>query len=299
MTAKDKGDLEFEFDLEPPPKVPPQPSDPEDPPRPDRQWRAAPIAAAAVAAVVLGGGLWWLLGGGADDAPVAEVTQEPAAPESPAPPAEPVELDEPAAVPQPVELPALADSDNFVRDLVDALLAHPNLAAWMTGNDLLRRFVVTVDNVANGRNPAQQWPVLRPTRRFQAAGEGDRQLIDSGSYQRYDLLAGVVGALDPGAAALLYETLEPLLDEAHAELGYPDTPFRRTLERAVAQLLAAPIVDEPPLVVRRATHYVYADERLESLTPAQKQFLGMGPGNVQVIQTQLRAISAEIGLAVE
>ena len=285
------GELEFE----PLPRQPQQP----DPPPPDYRRRNLLLGAVAVAVVALAVGLWLLLGGRADDAaeaPIAETTADAA---DPAPPAAPVELAEPDVVPQPVELPALADSDNFVRDLVDALLAHPNLAAWMAGSDLLRRFVVTVDNVANGRNPAQHLPELRPGRRFRAAGEGELQLIDPGSYQRYDLLAGVVSALNPSAAALLYETLEPLLDEAHAELGYPDTPFRRTLERAVAQLLAAPVVDTPPLVVRRATQYLYADERLEALTPAQKQFIGMGPDNVQAVQAQLRAISGEIGLGVE
>ena len=285
------GELEFE-------PLPQQPRQP-DPPPPDYRRRNMLLGAVAVAVVALAAGLWLLLGDRADDAGEAPVAEMAADAGEPSPPAAPVELDEPEVVPEPVELPPLADSDNFVRDLVDALLAHPNLAAWMTGSDLLRRFVVTVDNVANGRNPAQRLPALRPSRRFRATGEGELQLIDSGSYQRYDLLAGVVGSLDPSAVALLYETLEPLFDEAHAELGYPDTPFRRTLERAVMQLLAAPIVDTPPLVVRRATHYLYADERLESLTPAQKQFIGMGPGNVQAVQEQLRAISGEIGLTVE
>ncbi len=291
MTDMEAGELEFE-------PLPQQPQQ-SDPPPPDYRRRNMLLGAVAVAVVALAVGLWLLLGDRADDAGEAPVAEMAADADEPSPPAAPVELDEPEVVPEPVELPPLADSDNFVRDLVDALLAHPNLAAWMTGNDLLRRFVVTVDNVANGRNPAQQLPTLRPARRFQATGAGELQLIDPGSYQRYDLLAGVVGALDPSAVALLYETLEPLFDEAHAELGYPDTPFRRTLERAFAQLLATPIVDTPPLVVRRATQYLYADERLESLTPAQKQFLGMGPGNVQVIQAQLRAISGEIGLSVE
>ena len=291
MTDMEAGELEFE-------PLPQQPRQP-DPPPPDYRRRNMLLGAVAVAVVALAAGLWLLLGDRADDAGEAQVAEMAADAGEPSPPAAPVELDEPEVVPEPVELPPLADSDNFVRDLVDALLAHPNLAAWMTGSDLLRRFVVTVDNVANGRNPAQRLPSLRPSRRFRATGEGELQLIDSGSYQRYDLLAGVVGSLDPSAVALLYETLEPLFDEAHAELGYPDTPFRRTLERAVMQLLAAPIVDTPPLVVRRATHYLYADERLESLTPAQKQFIGMGPGNVQVVQEQLRAISGEIGLTVE
>jgi hypothetical protein len=285
------GDLQFET----------PPGDPKPAPGPDKDQRRQVVllAAAAVAVVVLAAGLWMLLGGPEDDggdAPVAEMAT-PAA--EPAPPPGPVEIGEPEVVPEPVELPLLGESDTFVRDLVDALLAHPNLAAWMVGENLLRRFVVTVDNVANGRNPAQQLPALRPDRRFRTSGEGERLLIDTGSYQRYDLFASVVDALDPSAAALLYQTLEPLLDEAHAEIGYPDTPFRSTLERAVGQLLTAPVIDTPPIVVRRATQYLYADERLEALTPAQKQFLGMGPDNVQAIQAQLRAISDEIGLTVE
>ena len=293
MTAMDAGEFEFET-----PAAKPQPPDPPDPPQADRQWPVKLIAAAAVAVVVLGAGLWWLLGGTDDpgDTQVAEVAAEPAEPE---PPAAPVELAEPEVIPEPVELPALGDSDAFVRELVDALLAHPNLAAWLVGDNLIRQFVVTVDNVANGRNPAQQLAVLRPERRFRATGDGEQMLIDPASYQRYDLFARVTGALDPPGAALLYQTLEPLLDEAHRDLGYPDTPFRRTLERAVRHLLAAPVVESPPVVVRRATLHLYADERLEALTPAQKQFIGMGPDNVLVVQAQLRAIADEIGLILE
>ena len=293
MTAMDPGEFEFE--------TPAGPPKPPDPPQEDRQWPVKLIAAAAVAVVVLGAGLWWLLGDGADP-PVAEVVTDAAdtaQPAQPPAPAAPVELEEPEVIPEPVELPALGDSDAFVRELVDALLAHPNLAAWLVGDNLIRQFVVTVDNVANGRNPAQQLAVLRPERRFRATGDGEQQLIDRASYLRYDLFARVVGALDPPGAALLYLTLEPLLDEAHRELGYPDTPFRRTLERAVTHLLATPVVESPPAVVRRATLYLYADERLELLTRAQKQFIGMGPDNVLVVQAQLRAIAGEIGLPLE
>lgn len=290
MTAMEVGDLQFDD--------PSGEQQPAEPPPQDRR-RQALLAGAAAAVVALAAGLWLFLGGGSDDsgdAPPVEVAAETAEPSRPA---APIELSEPELEPEPIELPALAESDDFVRELVEALLAHPNLASWLAGNDLLRRFVVSVDNVANGRNPAQQMPTLRPDRRFRSTGDEQQALIDPASYQRYDLFARVVGALDPSAVALLYTTLEPLLDESHAELGYPDTPFRQNLERAVRHLLAAPVVDTPPVVVRRATQYLYADERLESLTPAQKQFLGMGPDNVGVVQAQLRAVSGEIGLTVE
>ena len=291
MTAMDMG--EFEFDT---PAAKPRP--PKPPLGGERQWPVKQIAAAAVAVVVIGGGLWWLLGDDAD-APLAEVVTDAADTAPPPAPAAPAELEEPEVIPEPVELPALGDSDVFVRELVGALLAHPNLTAWLVGDNLIRQFVVAVDNVANGRNPAQQLTVLRPARRFSATGEGEQQLIDPASYQRYDLFATVMGALDPSGAALLHQTIEPLMDEAHRELGYPETPFRRTLERAVRHLLAAPVVESPPVVVRRATLYVFADERLGALTPAQKQFIGMGPDNVLVVQAQLRAIAGELGLIIE
>ena len=40
-----------------------------------------------------------------------------------------------------------------------------------------------------------------------------------------------------------------------------------------------------------SVNYAYSDPRLESLTPAQKQLLRMGPANVRKIQARLRGIA--------
>jgi len=45
--------------------------------------------------------------------------------------------------------------------------------------------------------------------------------------------------------------------------------------------------------------YAYADQRLESLTPAQKQLLRTGPRNVRIIQTSLRQIALALGIPPE
>ena len=42
--------------------------------------------------------------------------------------------------------------------------------------------------------------------------------------------------------------------------------------------------------------YAYDDERLESLTRAQKQLLRMGPRNVRIIKEKLRAIALALGI---
>ena len=47
-----------------------------------------------------------------------------------------------------------------------------------------------------------------------------------------------------------------------------------------------------------AAFYEYTDERLDSLTPVQKQFLGMGPDNVRTVQAKMRAVAGAIGLRI-
>ena len=42
--------------------------------------------------------------------------------------------------------------------------------------------------------------------------------------------------------------------------------------------------------------YAFADERLEQLTPAQKQLLRMGPENVKKVQDKLREIAGHLGI---
>lgn len=259
------------------------------------------IAWLAGAAVGLAGfAAFWFYGRGADEPepaaePAAAVAAPEAAPDEPEPPPAVPAPPEPPP-PPPVELPALDESDSVVRNLAAALSAHPDLAAWLVGDRMIRRFVVAVDNVANGRNPAEHLPFMRPEGRFDVIGEPPDLRIDPRSHQRYDLHAGIVASLDTSGAAALYARLEPLMDEAYAELGYPGTPFRTALERAVVHLLAAPIVEDPP-VLPGMVFYEHTDPRLRSLTPAQQQLLGMGPENVRRVRAKMRAIAAEIGVA--
>src|SRR5262245_28158039 len=61
-----------------------------------------------------------------------------------------------------IDLPALADTDPIVRDLVGRLSSHPKVAAWLATDQLLRNFTVVLINIADGRSPAQQLRALRP-----------------------------------------------------------------------------------------------------------------------------------------
>jgi hypothetical protein len=204
----------------------------------------------------------------------------------------PVATPGPAATPL-VALPPLDQSDAFVRDLVKGLSASPPLAAWLASTALVRTFTAVVENIANGETPAPHLRLLAPKQGFLATAKRGRQVIDPRSYEGYTPFADTIASLDAAGCARAYRVLEPLFDAAYRDLGHPEGGLTKTLDRAIGVLLETPA---PPgevtviPVVRAVVVYEYADLNLESLTPAQKQFLRIGPANVRKVQAKLREL---------
>jgi hypothetical protein len=84
--------------------------------------------------------------------------------------------------------------------------------------------------------------------------------------------------------------------EAYKELGHPEGDLDVAVERAIVHLLQTPVVDEPIVLRPRVLSFKYDRDDLESMSPAQKQLLRMGPRNVKVIQDELRAVAGELGI---
>ena len=198
--------------------------------------------------------------------------------------------------PDDIVVPPLDESDALVRQLVAALSSHPQIAAWLTTDGLIRNATAVVHDVSAGMTPASRLGVLAPARRFHVLDRDGDLRVDPQSFARYDTLADAFASIDANGAARLYATLKPRITEAYAEQGFPHVPFDRTLERAILHLLQTPVVDETPaLEPRGADVFAYADPRLESLSPVQKHLLRMGPRNVRVVQAKLREIAEAIG----
>ena len=198
--------------------------------------------------------------------------------------------------PFPVDVPALDLSDAFVRQWVPRLSAHPRIAAWLTTDGLIRNFVTVVSNIAEGATPGGRVPVLKPSGSFRVASRGGSLIIDEGGFTRYDDLAAAFSSIDPSAAAQLYATLKPRIEEAATELGIASGTFDRTLERAFVVLLQTPVSDGPWRVEPWGIGYRFADVRLESLSGAQKHLLRMGPANARQVQRTLRDLAAALGI---
>ena len=208
-----------------------------------------------------------------------------------------------AAAPKPVaapgmdiDLPPLDQSDAIVRELVGKLSTHPTVAAWLTTDQLLRNFTVSVMNIAEGKTPSRQLSRVRPTGAFMARNDGATLTIDPRSYRRYDAYADAVDALDARGTAQLYATLKPRIEDAYRELGYPQGQFDSVMERAIAELLATPVVEGSVGLASKSVVYEFADPSLQSLSSAQRQFLRMGPRNMKLIQAKLREIASLSGL---
>jgi Protein of unknown function (DUF3014) len=197
---------------------------------------------------------------------------------------------------QPIDLPPLVLTDPLVREMLGKLSSSPTLAAWLATDGLIRGFVVSVENVADGISPAKHARALAPRSPFRTQSDGGVVSVDPRSYARYDGIANAAASMDPAGLARVYSILKPRLLEAYTELGHPRGELDVVVERAIVHLLQTPVVDEPVVLRPRVLSFRYDREDLEALSPAQKQLLRMGPRNVKLIQDQLRAVARELGI---
>jgi hypothetical protein len=249
------------------------------------------ILAIFVVLLVVMAGLvaWWLT---SRAAPETVVDQGP--PPTPAPTPLPTQtLDE--RLSERLAGTTLATSDAVVAELVGQLSAHPQLASWLVNEDLVRRFTAGIDNIASGMSPRSHFDFLRPKEGFEVdeTPAGDL-VIERSSYRRYDQVAAVVASLDTDGTVRLYRELEPLIDEAYAEIGPRNAKFSDRLDAAFDQLLAVPVVDGTAEMEQLVLTYAWADDELEAMSDVQRHLLRMGPDNVSKIQAKLGELRAAL-----
>lgn len=260
--------------------------------------------AAVVSVIVVAG---WLLFRDTETVPEAAPLPpvvEPATPLEPLEPGpqpesvvtEPVAVVEPEApVAAPVEpevvvpLPALNDSDAELSQALLALNWKAGLAALFNREEIIRNLVVTVDNIAQGQLVAGHPVLVKPADgyRVQPLAEG-RYLTAADNSQRYEPYLQLLESVPPRQVLALKRRYQPLLDQAFAELGYPDLTFDQRLEQAFTVLLNTPDVPAGAELSRPSVMYTYADSQLEQLPEAQKQILRLAPAQQQRLKTLLR-----------
>lgn len=217
---------------------------------------------------------------GAVARPAGETPAAPAAPGAATPPAEP---------------PATAAE---AASLLERASQHPLFRKGLTGADLIRRWAIVTENLAEGVTPRRELAFLDPHAPFSVARRGDALVIAPDSYARYDAVGDAVASVDAHTAATAYRRLHGVLEAAFRALGFPTGSLDRATSRALHRIADAPVATDEVRVEPQDGVYVFADPRLEQLRDVEKHLVRMGPRNEQLVQAKARELLAELNLPV-
>ena len=221
----------------------------------------------------------------------------PAVAEAPPPPPPPKAAE--PAIQHPIDtgattepLPALAESDKPLAEGLAAAIERDAIARWLIPQDLVRRIVVTVDNLPR-KSYAQRLSPLKPVSgAFAVAGSGTQMKIASQNAARYTPLVRVFDAVNSEKLVALYVRFYPLFQEAYREQGYPNAYFNDRLVEVLDLLIATREQPGELALAQPKVLYEYADPALEALPSGQKILLRMGPDNAKRVKAKLREIRA-------
>lgn len=208
-------------------------------------------------------------------------------------PPEPVPIEMPATEIEPEPEPEPLDiSDAAVKTALLALSQTPDFARYLVDEDLLRRFVVFTENLAN-EELASNFHLLRsPENNFRVYRQAGKEWVDSASYQRYTSYVEVFDSISAQNLIELYQLYKPTISEIYGEIGDPDDDFDFRLVDAIDHLLETPEIPVPVEVYTDSVMYKFRIEQVENLTAPQKQLLRTGPENMRVIKAKLREIKS-------
>lgn len=207
--------------------------------------------------------------------------------------------------PQPVievePLPVLNESDANVLAALQQLRGE-GLLELLVPQEVLRKFVLVVNNIAEGKVIHEYRPVISPppsfmTETFSVMIEGvavDQERVSPSNFQRYEPYVTTLALIDSDAAVALYRRFYPLLEEAFRELGLKKPNLHSVLIAAIDGALAAPDVQGDLLLVRPKVFYQFADPALEALPQTHKLMLRMGPENARSVKASLRQLRARL-----
>ena len=259
------------------------------------KWLIGLLLAAAAAAAA-----WFFWDGAkpppAEPAPVQQAPVEDTAPAEPLHPVEPLELTPGEG--ELVELPPLEESDSyFALALIDVF--GPELETLLADEALIDKTVATVDNLTRSRVAEKIRPVGRLSGNFivTAAGDNGPYYLSPENYDRYKPLVAMATGADLDEFVSTYRRFYPLMQEAFAQLGYPDGYFNDRVVAVIEHLLATPEPEEPIRLVQPHVLYEFADPQLEALSSGQKLLLRMGPAHAAKIKTVLEDVRTRIAQA--
>ncbi len=202
----------------------------------------------------------------------------------------PEEVERPEAAPPTAspELPSLNSSDRFVISRITALANGAQLVRYLAADQLVRKFVILVENISRGGFPQTGLP-YKPMQTEMQVSNIDENLfvMDDAAHARFDQVISTFMAVDTETALTLYRLLSPLFQQAFAEIGFRDENFDDTLRKAINVVVNSEQVPGPYQLVKPSVMYLYADSNIENLQEVHKQLIRIGPDNASKLKGKL------------
>jgi hypothetical protein len=247
-----------------------------------------------IAAVLLAGFLVWrgLHPPASEPSPAAGPTPLAASDAGTAPEQSPRFPIEAAAVPpdSTAPLPSPADSDAALHDVMAALFGSVQLDRIFHLQEIVPRFVATIDNLPRQTAALSRMPVQPIGGSVETTQANGRILLRADNAARYATYVRVMEQADTQKLVQAYVHFYPLFQKAYADLGYPKGYFNDRLVEVIDHLLATPDVPAPIELAQPKVLYEFADPSLEQRSAGQKTLIRMGPVNEARVKSKLRDI---------
>ena len=188
-----------------------------------------------------------------------------------------------------IELPNLTDSDPFVFETLQTLQNGIALVGALAEDQIVRKFVVFVENISRGEFPQTGLPYKGLGQEMPVSEIDDNLFVmDQVAHSRFDQVVGTFVETDTDAAVIIYRMLSPLFQQAYAEIGFRNVSFDETLRAAINNVLRTTNMEGPYQLVKPSVMYLYADSSIENLAEVHKQLLRIGPDNTSALKAKLR-----------
>jgi len=228
------------------------------------------------------------------ETPVPPVAEAPPPPPPPKPEPQIRHPIQPPATPGEKPLPSLEESDAALAQVLTDFFGEKQVVEFIDLKDIVRRIVVTVDNLPRKKVP-MRYRLFRPVAgQFQVAGTDRDLTLKPENYRRYTPYVLLSQAVDVKTLVVTYVHFYPLFQEEYQQLGYPKGYFNDRLIEAIDDMLAAPEVKGPIRLERPNVLYQFYDPDLEALSAGQKILIRMGPENAARIKARLRELRREL-----
>ncbi|MCK5665179.1 MAG: DUF3014 domain-containing protein [Thiotrichaceae bacterium] len=199
-----------------------------------------------------------------------------------------VEKPEQAVAEESFQLPPLNESDELFRE--NLVVMSSGLGVWLQGENLITSYMTIINDFSQGLRIYKHMRFLSLNKPFAVKQDQQGLYIDPAGYNRYNQLVAAVNAISVQEALSLYKRYRPLFQQVFEQFGYPDDHHvDDIMKKAVANIVAAPVIEARIGLIRPTVRYKFADKNIESLDPVQKQMIRMGPENTRVVQEKLRA----------